>query len=153
MPYWTQAGLLPIWSDGSVNILSSALRTAWPSRTGRGWDDLTRKMGSRIQLTGDDLFATNPGILQQGIARGTANSILIKLNQIGTLTETLNTIAMAQQAGYGVTVSHRSGETEDTTDCRSCGCHGRRTDQNRFLVSFGAGRQVQSPFENRAGSG
>lgn len=80
-----------------------------------GWKLLTDKLGKRIQLVGDDLFVTNPKILAEGIARGIANSILIKFNQIGTLTETLEAIRMAQDAGYSAVVSHRSGETEDTT--------------------------------------
>ena len=81
----------------------------------QGWQTLTQHLGSKIQLTGDDLFVTNAGILQQGIECQAANSILIKLNQIGTLTETLQAVQLAQASGYGVTVSHRSGETEDTT--------------------------------------
>jgi len=80
-----------------------------------GWEEHTRRLGNRVQLTGDDLFVTNPAILEQGIERKVANAILIKVNQIGTLTETLEAIRMAQAAGYGVTISHRSGETEDTT--------------------------------------
>ena len=80
-----------------------------------GWALLTGRLGARVQLTGDDLFVTNTAILKKGIDAGIANSILIKLNQIGTLTETLGAIRMAQEAGYGVTISHRSGETEDTT--------------------------------------
>lgn len=80
-----------------------------------GWSLLTRKLGDSVQLTGDDLFVTDPGILRQGIERGVANSILIKVNQIGTLTETLEAIRMAQDAGYCATISHRSGDTEDTT--------------------------------------
>jgi enolase len=80
-----------------------------------GWKILTDKLGQRVQLVGDDLFVTNTAILQEGIASGVANSILIKLNQIGTLTETLAAIAMADEAGYSAVVSHRSGETEDTT--------------------------------------
>jgi enolase len=80
-----------------------------------GWRLLTDRLGSRIQLVGDDLFVTNPAILKQGIEAKIANSILIKVNQIGTLTETLEAIAMAHQAGYTAVVSHRSGETEDTT--------------------------------------
>ncbi|MFL0247749.1 phosphopyruvate hydratase [Candidatus Clostridium stratigraminis] len=80
-----------------------------------GWKLITEKLGSKIQLVGDDLFVTNTERLQMGIERGTANSILIKLNQIGTLTETLNAIEMAERAGYTAVVSHRSGETEDTT--------------------------------------
>lgn len=80
-----------------------------------GWKLLTDRIGGRIQLVGDDLFVTNTAILEQGIAKGIANSILIKVNQIGTLTETLAAIDMAKKAGYTAVVSHRSGETEDTT--------------------------------------
>jgi enolase len=80
-----------------------------------GWKLLTDKLGKRVQLVGDDLFVTNTAILEEGIAKGVANSILIKLNQIGTLTETLAAIAMADAAGYTSVISHRSGETEDTT--------------------------------------
>lgn len=80
-----------------------------------GWAVLTSKLGNRIQLVGDDLFVTNPAILQRGIDEGIANSILIKVNQIGTLTETLEAMHRARQAGYTTVISHRSGETEDTT--------------------------------------
>ncbi|MGB4334877.1 MAG: phosphopyruvate hydratase [Chromatiaceae bacterium] len=80
-----------------------------------GWKRLTERLGNRVQIVGDDLFVTNTQILKQGIDRGIANSILIKVNQIGTLTETLEAIAMAHAAGYTAVVSHRSGETEDTT--------------------------------------
>jgi len=80
-----------------------------------GWRLLTEAVGDRVQLVGDDLFVTNTAILREGIDRGIANAILIKFNQIGTLTETLDAIAMADGAGYGAVVSHRSGETEDTT--------------------------------------
>ena len=80
-----------------------------------GWEILTTSLGKRIQVVGDDLFVTNPNILKEGIRRGLANAILIKVNQIGTLTETMQTIEMAKCAGYATIVSHRSGETEDTT--------------------------------------
>ena len=80
-----------------------------------GWKLMTEKLGKKIQLVGDDLFVTNTNILQEGIEKGIANSILIKVNQIGTLTETLAAINMAQKAGYTAVISHRSGETEDTT--------------------------------------
>ena len=80
-----------------------------------GWAVLTEQLGSRIQLVGDDLFVTNTSILQRGIDLGIANSILIKFNQIGTLSETLNAITMAHTAGYSTVISHRSGETEDVT--------------------------------------
>lgn len=80
-----------------------------------GWKQLTERIGNKVQLVGDDIFVTNPRILKEGIVRGIANSILIKVNQIGTLTETLDTIELAKSAGYTYIVSHRSGETEDTT--------------------------------------
>jgi enolase len=80
-----------------------------------GWAYLTKSLGSRCQLVGDDLFVTNTSILSRGIEQGVGNSILIKFNQIGTLSETLDAIGMAQQAGYTAVISHRSGETEDTT--------------------------------------
>jgi len=79
-----------------------------------GWRILTKKLGKKIQLTGDDIFVTNPKILTEGIKQGIANSVLIKLNQIGTLTETLETVATARAAGYTCLFSHRSGETEDS---------------------------------------
>jgi enolase len=80
-----------------------------------GWKLLTRQLGDKVQLVGDDLFVTNPRIFKEGIEQGVANAILIKVNQIGTLTETLEAIAMADAARYAAVVSHRSGETEDTT--------------------------------------
>ncbi|HEY4373117.1 MAG TPA: phosphopyruvate hydratase [Burkholderiales bacterium] len=80
-----------------------------------GWKTLTDRLGKKVQIVGDDLFVTNPKILREGIAKGVANSILIKVNQIGTLTETFAAIEMAKRAGYTAVVSHRSGETEDST--------------------------------------
>jgi enolase len=80
-----------------------------------GWAEITNQLGKNIQLVGDDLFVTNPKILQQGIDKKIANSVLIKVNQIGTLTETFKTINLAKHAGYSTVISHRSGETEDTT--------------------------------------
>ena len=85
-----------------------------------GWAVLTKKLGGKVQLVGDDLFVTNTKIFKQGIDKGIANSILIKLNQIGTLTETLEAINMAQKAGYSAVISHRSGETEDCTIADLC---------------------------------
>jgi enolase len=80
-----------------------------------GWQALTKELGARVQIVGDDIFVTNPEIFKQGIERGIGNSILIKLNQIGTVSETLDAIAMAHRAGYTTVISHRSGETEDST--------------------------------------
>jgi enolase len=80
-----------------------------------GWAGLTQKIGNKIQLVGDDLFVTNTKILKEGIDKNIANSILIKFNQIGSLSETLDAIKMAKAAGYSAVISHRSGETEDST--------------------------------------
>ncbi len=80
-----------------------------------GWKLITETLGKKIQLVGDDNFVTNPAIFREGIANGIANAILIKVNQIGTLTETLEAISMADAAKYAAIISHRSGETEDTT--------------------------------------
>ena len=82
----------------------------WP-----GWEKLTKALGANVQLVGDDIFVTNPAILKEGIAKGIANSLLVKVNQIGTITETLEAMAMAWGAGYTTIASHRSGETEDST--------------------------------------
>ena len=79
-----------------------------------GWAKITKKLGNKIQLVGDDVFVTNPKILAEGIKKGIANAILIKLNQIGTLSETLDTIKLAKENGYNTIISHRSGESEDT---------------------------------------
>ena len=79
-----------------------------------GWGALTRKLGGKVQLVGDDIFVTNPAIIQQAIKNGIGNAVLVKVNQIGTLTETMQAIELAKRAGYGTVISHRSGETEDT---------------------------------------
>jgi enolase len=79
-----------------------------------GWNAMTRRLGGKVQLVGDDLFVTNPALIQQGIQKGIANAVLIKVNQVGTLTETLQAVELAKRAGYGTVISHRSGETEDT---------------------------------------
>ena len=81
----------------------------------KGWEAMTKRIGDKVQIVGDDIFVTNPEIFAKGIERGIGNSILIKLNQIGSLTETLDAIEMAKRAGYTAVVSHRSGETEDST--------------------------------------
>jgi len=91
-----------------------SLEDALAERDWKGWEKLTRRLGKKVQIVGDDIFVTNPKILQEGIEKGVANSILIKLNQIGTVTETLEAIEMARRARYTAVVSHRSGETEDS---------------------------------------
>ena len=107
---WTD--MLSTWADKYpiISIEDGMAEGDWD-----GWKHLTDRLGKKLQLVGDDLFVTNTKILQEGIDKGIANSILIKINQIGTLTETFEAIEMAKRAGYTSVISHRSGETEDTT--------------------------------------
>ena len=110
-------------SDGMIDLLADwcakypilSIEDGLAEGDWAGWKRLTERLGDKVQLVGDDLFVTNTKILKEGIDKGVGNSILIKVNQIGTLTETLEAIAMAHAAGYTAVVSHRSGETEDTT--------------------------------------
>jgi enolase len=106
--------MVDYWSEVVDRYPVVSLEDGMAEQDWDGWRRLTERLGSRVQLVGDDIFVTNPAILREGIERGIANSILIKLNQIGTLTETLDTIALAREAGYRAVISHRSGETEDT---------------------------------------
>ena len=103
------------WSDLCARYPIVSIEDGMDEEDWDGWKVLTEAIGDRVQLVGDDLFVTNTTRLQRGIDAGVANSILIKVNQIGTLTETLDAIAMARAAGYTAVMSHRSGETEDTT--------------------------------------
>jgi enolase len=111
----TSAELPEFWAElldryPIVSIEDGAAEDDWKS-----WEAQTRLLGNRVQLVGDDIFVTNPARLQQGIDRGVANAILVKVNQIGTLTETIEAVRLAQSNGYAVVMSHRSGETEDAT--------------------------------------
>lgn len=110
----SSAEMVDYWSAITERYPVLSLEDGMAEQDWDGWRHLTDRLGSRLQLVGDDIFVTNPAILGEGIERGVANSILIKLNQIGTLTETLDTIALAHEAGYRAVISHRSGETEDT---------------------------------------
>ncbi|MCP1573145.1 phosphopyruvate hydratase [Herbaspirillum rubrisubalbicans] len=107
-----KTGLLASWCDKYpiISIEDGMAENDWA-----GWKLLTETLGKKVQLVGDDLFVTNTKILKEGIDKGIANSILIKINQIGTLTETFAAIEMAKRAGYTAVISHRSGETEDST--------------------------------------
>ncbi|MEX1197002.1 MAG: phosphopyruvate hydratase [Pseudohongiellaceae bacterium] len=109
------AGFVEYLAELSANYPILSIEDGMDEADWDGWARLTRQLGERVQLVGDDLFVTNTKILQDGIDKGVANSILIKFNQIGTLTETLEAIAMARKAGYTAVISHRSGETEDAT--------------------------------------
>ena len=107
---WTD--ILSTWADKYpiVSVEDGMAENDWD-----GWKHLTERLGGKLQLVGDDLFVTNTKILKEGIAKRVANSILIKINQIGTLSETFAAIEMAKRAGYTAVISHRSGETEDST--------------------------------------
>lgn len=111
----TKHELVEMWIDFCDKYPIISIEDGMAEEDWEGWQMLTKELGSKVQLVGDDLFVTNTERLKKGISLGVGNSILIKLNQIGTLTETLDAIQMAHRAGYTAVVSHRSGETEDTT--------------------------------------
>jgi len=108
-------GMIAFWEEWVTQYPVVSIEDGLDEEDWSGWESLTKRLGGRVQLVGDDLFVTNPSILRQGIERSVANAILIKVNQIGTLTETLEAMRLAREAGYASVVSHRSGETEDTT--------------------------------------
>jgi len=109
------AGLVGYWRDLIERYPIASIEDGMAEDDWEGWTLLTREAGGKIQLVGDDLFVTNPMRLREGIARGAANALLVKVNQIGTLSETLEAVEIAQRSGWGTVFSHRSGETEDTT--------------------------------------
>jgi len=109
------AAMVEFWADWVARYPIVSIEDGLAEDDWSGWSALTKKLGDRVQLVGDDLFVTNPNILKRGIEEKSANAILIKVNQIGTLTETLDAIRMADAAGFASVTSHRSGETEDTT--------------------------------------
>jgi enolase len=114
-PTRTPAQMIDLWTDWVRQYPIVSIEDGLAEGDWEGWKGLTRALGDRVQLVGDDVFVTNPAILKQGIADKVGNALLVKLNQIGTVTETLDAIAMARNAGYGTIISHRSGETEDST--------------------------------------
>ncbi|HXG59653.1 MAG TPA: phosphopyruvate hydratase [Thermoanaerobaculia bacterium] len=111
----TSDEMIELWERWVAGYPIVLLEDGLAENDWEGWRKLTQRLGRKIELVGDDIFCTNPRIVSDGIAQGVANSVLIKLNQIGTITETFETIQIARHAGYGCMVSHRSGETEDTT--------------------------------------
>jgi enolase len=108
-------GMIDLWADLSERYPIVSIEDGLAENDWNGWQTLTDRLGSRLQLVGDDLFVTNVDFLRRGIRERAANAILVKVNQIGTLTETLQAIRLAQSSGYAAVISHRSGETEDTT--------------------------------------
>jgi enolase len=107
--------MVALYSDWCRQYPIISIEDGCAEQDWRGWALLTKELGGKVQLVGDDVFVTNPSILRRGIDEGIANALLVKLNQIGTVTETLDAIAMASAAGYRSVISHRSGETEDST--------------------------------------
>jgi enolase len=107
--------MIEFWADWCGRYPIVSIEDGLAEQDWSGWAGLTKRLGGKVQLVGDDLFVTNPAILAQGIEKGVANAILVKVNQIGTLTETLEAIRVAKAAKYAAVISHRSGETEDTT--------------------------------------
>jgi len=107
--------LIDFWADWIARYPIVSLEDGLAEDDWAGWAKLTARLGGRVQLVGDDIFVTNTERVERGIAEATANAVLVKLNQIGTVSETLAVIEMAQDAGWGTVVSHRSGETEDTS--------------------------------------
>jgi enolase len=161
----TPQELIGIWESWVNQYPIILLEDGMGENDLQGWKDLTRTLGSRIELVGDDLFCTNPRILREGIEKGLANAVLIKLNQIGSVTETLDTIELAKRNNYRCFVSHRSGETEDTfiSDLTvatgaghiktGSGCRSERVAKfNQFLrIEEQLGAQAQ--FAGRSGFG
>jgi enolase len=107
--------MIALWADWVRQYPIVSIEDGLAESDWSGWKAITTELGGKIQLVGDDIFVTNPAILREGIAQGVGNSILVKLNQIGTVTETLDAMRMAWDAGYTTIASHRSGETEDAT--------------------------------------
>jgi enolase len=161
----TSQELIGIWESWANQYPIILLEDGMGENDWQGWKDLTRTLGSRIELVGDDIFCTNPRILREGIEKGIANAVLIKLNQIGSVTETLDTIELAKRNNYRCFVSHRSGETEDTfiSDLTvatgaghiktGSGCRSERVAKfNQFLrIEEQLGAQAQ--FAGRSGFG
>ena len=151
-PTLTSAEMVDYGSIGPSGTRSFRWRMDSPKTIWESWKSLTKKIGNEVQLVGDDLFVTNTERLERGIAEAAGNAILVKLNQIGTLTETLEAVEMAQRAGFGVVISHRSGETEDTfiADLAVATNAGR---SRRGAVPHGPGHQVQPVVAHRRASG
>ena len=108
-------GMIDLWADLSERFPIVSLEDGLGESDWAGWQTLTDRLGGRLQLVGDDLFVTNVDFLRRGIAERVGNAILVKVNQIGTLTETLDAVELAHRSGYRAVISHRSGETEDAT--------------------------------------
>ena len=138
----TRDELVEYWDKLTAKYPIISLEDGLAEEDWEGWQKLTQKIGKRVQLVGDDLFVTNTKRLQRGIENNVANSILIKPNQIGSLSETINAVKMAQNAGYTAVMSHRSGETEDTT-IADLAVHRRDPNKNRLVIKKRKNSKIQ----------
>ncbi len=148
----SSSDLVDYWSDICSRYPVVSIEDGLDEEDWDGWRLLTEKLGDRVQLVGDDLFVTNTERLERGIESGAANSILIKVNQIGTLSETLAAIRMAEEAGYTAVMSHRSGETEDTTIADLAVATGCGQIKTGAPVALGPRREVQPAAADRGGA-
>ena len=148
----TSEQMVQFWSDWVAHYPIISIEDGMAEDDWEGWKQLTDALGKKIQLVGDDLFVTDTKRLQEGIEKGVANSILIKVNQIGTLTETLEAMRLASHANYTSVVSHRSGETEDAFIADLGGRHQRRADQDGFGEPHRSHRQIQPVAAHRRGA-
>jgi enolase len=142
-------GMVEFWSELCAKYPIISIEDGLDENDWDGWKKLTEKLGEKVQLVGDDLFVTNTEYLGRGIHEGIANSILVKVNQIGTLTETLEACQMAHRAKYTTVISHRSGETEDSTIADIAVATQRRPNQDRLRVPKRSHRKVQSAPPDR----
>jgi len=157
----TSEQMVNLWADWAKQYPIVLLEDGMAENDWQGWKMLTDELGRKIEIVGDDIFCTNPAILQKGIDEGIANSVLIKLNQIGTVTETLDTIALARKHNYNCFISHRSGETEDTTIAdltvatgaghlkTGSGCRSERVAKFNQLMRIEAQLGTQSTFAGK----
>jgi enolase len=153
--------MVELWASWVDKYPIVSLEDGMAENDWAGWELLTATLGARIELVGDDLFCTNPKILAEGIKRGIANSILIKLNQIGSVTETLETVELATMNDYNCFISHRSGESEDTTIAdltvatgaghikTGSGCRGERVAKFNQLLRIERTLGAQARFAGR----
>jgi enolase len=147
------AEMVAFWEDWVRQFPIWGIEDGLAEDDWKGWKLMTERLGEKIQLVGDDIFVTNPAIIRRAVAEKVGNAVLIKLNQIGTLTETLEAIAIAREAHYGIVVSHRSGETPDDFIADLTVATRRRTTQDRRPLPRRARGQVQPAPAHRGGTG
>ena len=147
------SGMIDLWADLCDRFPIVSIEDGLGESDWEGWQTLTDRLGGRVQLVGDDLFVTNVDFLRRGIDERVANAILVKVNQIGTLTETLDAVELAHRSGYRAVISHRSGETEDATIADLAVATNAGPDQDRRPHAVRPRREVQPAPPDRRGAG